>query len=91
MSVKYLPSNRLRLECDGPQCSNHYELANDQSAMATGNEWLQRRGWRTIVFAGRQEHFCAYCAAKDSRFHNGQRAPRKIGSQAGTEHVHARR
>lgn len=89
MSVKHLPGNRLRLECDTLKCPNRYDLDNSQQAMAAANEWTQRHGWRTIITGNIQQHFCPPCSSKDSRFEVRQRA-RKIGSQAGTEHVHPR-
>lgn len=69
MSIRQLPDNRLRLECDGPKCTGGlYELDNTQQAMMAANEWLGRRGWRTVVTGNSQEHFCPYCATKDPRF-----------------------
>lgn len=87
MSVKHLPNNRLRLECDGPKCSgSHYELDNTQQAMAAANEYLARRGWRTVMVGNTQEHACPYCALKDRRFEVRQRV-RTVPRHAGTPEV----
>lgn len=64
MSVRQLPDNKLRLECDGcphGPCNNHYALENSTAGMQAAEDFLTRHGWRTIE--GRL-HYCRFCSQR---------------------------